>query len=43
MDSDGSGAVNQQEFHAAIRELKIEMSPKALKKLWHTIDVDGSG
>lgn len=43
LDADGSGAVNRQEFYTAIQELKVEMAPKALKKLWHTIDVDGSG
>lgn len=43
IDTDSSGAVNRQEFYSAINALKIEMTPKALKKLWHTIDVDGSG
>ena len=43
IDTDGSGAVNRQEFYAAIHDMKIDMAPKAIKKLWHTIDVDGSG
>ena len=43
IDTDGSGAVNEEEFAGALEQLKIEMKPKALKKLWHSIDADGSG
>jgi len=42
IDTDQSGAVNYKEFAVALRELNINLNKKARKKLWESIDLDGS-
>ena len=42
-DMDKSGSIDKEEFHHAIRSMRLGLSQRQIDRLWTKVDADGSG